>query len=173
MEAEEADRFDRIVTALDVPMIVVTTASQGRMAGCLVGFHVQSSIDPRRYTVWLSKANHTYRVGLRASAFALHFLGAGDADLAERFGTSTGEHVDKFADLGWTAGLGGAPLLDRCPNRVEARRVAILDEGSDHVCITTAPARVTTNGALTPLRLSAVSHLDPGHESDERVRLVP
>lgn len=173
MDAENADRFDQVMASLDPPMIVVTTASQGRVAGCLVGFHIQSSIEPRRYTVWLSKANHTYRVGLRASAFGLHFLAAGDLDLAERFGTATGERVDKFADLAWSPGLAGVPLLDRCAHRVEARRVAILDEGSDHVCITTTPVRAWASGGFTPLRLSAVDHLDPGHQSEERVPLVP
>ena len=173
MATDHADRFDQIMVSLDPPMIVVTTASQGQVAGCLVGFHIQSSIDPRRYTVWLSKANHTYRVGLRASAFGLHFLAAEDLDLAERFGTTTGERVDKFAGLGWSPGLGGVPLLDRCRQRVEARRVAILDEGSDHVCITTAPVRASASCEFTPLRLSAVDHLEPGHDSEERVPLVP
>jgi flavin reductase (DIM6/NTAB) family NADH-FMN oxidoreductase RutF len=173
MDAEEKNRFDRIVATVDGPMIVVTTASQEHVAGCLVGFHTQSSIDPRRYTLWLSKANHTYRVGLRASAFALHFLDSADLDLAERFGTTTGERADKFAGLAWTEGLGGAPLLERCPNRVEAERVAILDDGSDHVCVTTSPIRASGDGKFTALRLSAVAHLQASHDSSERVPLVP
>jgi flavin reductase (DIM6/NTAB) family NADH-FMN oxidoreductase RutF len=173
MDTDHEGRFDRITAALDGPMIVVTTASQQRVAGCLVGFHTQSSIDPRRYTLWLSKANHTYRVALRASAFGLHFLDVADLDLAERFGTTTGERVDKFSGLAWTEGLGGVPLLQRCPHRVEAERVAILDDGSDHVCVTTNPIRATGDGEFTPLRLSAVAHLEASHDNSERAPLVP
>jgi hypothetical protein len=55
MDADEKNRFDRIVATVDGPMIVVTTASQEHVAGCLVGSHNQSSIDPRRYTLWLSR----------------------------------------------------------------------------------------------------------------------
>ncbi|MGW5300567.1 hypothetical protein ACWEQV_20200 [Rhodococcus aetherivorans] len=50
----------------------------------------------------------------------------------------------------------------------DMRRVALLDEGGDHVCVVTEPVAVTTCGRLTPLRLSAVAHLRPGHSAAER-----
>jgi flavin reductase (DIM6/NTAB) family NADH-FMN oxidoreductase RutF len=50
--------FTTLMAALDSPLIVVTTADERERAGCLVEFHVQSSIDPHRYCVWLSKANY-------------------------------------------------------------------------------------------------------------------
>jgi flavin reductase (DIM6/NTAB) family NADH-FMN oxidoreductase RutF len=46
------------------PLIVVTTADERERAGCLVGFRVQSSIEPQRYRVLLSKASYTYPVAL-------------------------------------------------------------------------------------------------------------
>ena len=88
------EAFDSLMASLDGPMVVVTTAVAGERAGCLVGFHAQSSIDPQRYCLWLSKANHTYRVALRSTHLAVHFLTDDDIDLAERFGTRTGEDVD-------------------------------------------------------------------------------
>ena len=76
------ERFGALMGALDAPMAVVTTTAGGERGGCLIGFHAQSSIDPARYTVWLSKANHTYRLALRASHLAVHFLAAvGDPTL--------------------------------------------------------------------------------------------
>jgi flavin reductase (DIM6/NTAB) family NADH-FMN oxidoreductase RutF len=48
--------FNTLMAALDSPLIVVTAADERERAGCLVEFHVQSSIDPQRYCVWLSKA---------------------------------------------------------------------------------------------------------------------
>ena len=160
--------FDLIVSSVDGPMIVVTTAEGGERAGCLVGFHAQSSIEPRRYTVWLSKANHTYRVALRASHIGIHFLTDGDFALAERFGTLTGDTTDKFADLAVTDGPGDVPLLDDCPNRLAARRVALLDEGGDHVCLVAELVESWTGGRFAPLRLSRVRHLEPGHSTEER-----
>ena len=100
------------MASLDAPMVVVTTAVAGERAGCLVGFHAQSAIDPQRYCLWLSKANHTYRVALRSTYLAVHFLTADDLDLAEHFGTRTGEDDDKFVDLATQDGPDGVPLLD-------------------------------------------------------------
>ena len=91
--------FDTLMAALDSPLIVVTTADQRERAGCLVEFHVQSSIEPQRYCVWLSKANYTYRVALQSSHLVIHFLTGDDLPLAELFGTQTGDTVDKSAGL--------------------------------------------------------------------------
>jgi flavin reductase (DIM6/NTAB) family NADH-FMN oxidoreductase RutF len=37
-----------IMSALDAPLVVVTAAEAQERAGCLVGFHCQSSIEPAR-----------------------------------------------------------------------------------------------------------------------------
>jgi flavin reductase (DIM6/NTAB) family NADH-FMN oxidoreductase RutF len=162
------DAFDLIAASLDPAMVVVTSAHEGERAGCLVGFHAQSSIDPHRYCVWLSKANHTGRIARQASILAVHYLAADQRDLAERFGTLSGDDVDKFAGLDWTEGVEGVPLLAAVPRRIVARRIALLDEGGDHLCVVTEPLAAEADGPFTPLRLSAVDDLTPGHEAEER-----
>ncbi|MGE5132190.1 MAG: flavin reductase family protein [Gemmatimonadota bacterium] len=162
------DGFGALTSSLDPPLIVVTTAAGGERAGCLVGFHCQASIEPLRYCVWLSKANHTYRVALRATHLALHFLPASGLPLAERFGTLTGDRTDKFAGLGTGTGPGGVPLLADCPHWLAARRTTLVDEGGDHVCVMTEPVSVHAGHAFTPLRLSQAAHLEPGHGNEER-----
>jgi flavin reductase (DIM6/NTAB) family NADH-FMN oxidoreductase RutF len=160
--------FPDLVAQLDPAMAVVTTVSDGERAGCLVGFHAQCSIAPNRYVVWLSKANHTYRVALHAQHLAVHFLGQDDLPLAALFGTTSGDRVDKLAQCGWSAGPGDVPLLNACGNRFAGRKVALLDEGSDHVCVVLEPVEAAVTGDLRPLRLSQVDHLDPGHEAQDR-----
>lgn len=162
------DAFNSLMSSLDTPLIVVTTAEGGEQAGCLVGFHAQSSIDPDRYCVWLSKANYTYRVGLRASHLAIHFLARGDLALARRFGTLTGDRTDKFAGLRVSRGPGGVPVLEDCPHRLILRRVVLLDEGGDHVCVTGEPLDAQSSGPFEPLRLSQAGDLEPGHGARER-----
>ena len=162
------ERFGALMGALDAPMAVVTTTAGGERGGCLIGFHAQSSIDPARYTVWLSKANHTYRLVLRASHLAVHFLAAGDHELARLFGTLSGDEVDKLERCDHREGPGGVPMLTTCPNRLVVARVALLDEGGDHVCVTGDVIDVHSSGSFEPLRLSDVSDLDAGHEAEER-----
>ena len=75
--------FNALVADLDYPMVVVTTAAGSELAGCLVGFATQCSIDPPRFLVCISKQNRTYRVARGAELLAVHFLPADATDLAE------------------------------------------------------------------------------------------
>lgn len=161
-------RFDLLMSRLDAPLSVVTTAAGAERAGCLVGFHAQCSIEPSRYALWLSKANHTYRVGLHAEHLAVHFLDRADTDLAELFGSTSGDEADKFERCAWHRGPGAVPVLDRCHNRMVLRRRALLDEGGDHVCVVTEPVEVSTGEPFVALRVSDVGHLVPGHQARER-----
>jgi flavin reductase (DIM6/NTAB) family NADH-FMN oxidoreductase RutF len=162
------DAFGTLMAAADPPLIVITTAVENERAGCLVGFHAQSSITPQHYCVWLSKANHTYRVALRAVHFAVHFLTVEDFTVAERFGTLSGDDTDKFAGVDVELDEHAVPLLRACPNRLSLERIAVLDVGSDHVCLTTRVCSGNTGGTFVPLRVSSATHLVAGHDSDER-----
>jgi flavin reductase (DIM6/NTAB) family NADH-FMN oxidoreductase RutF len=165
-----SDAFAELIGSLDPALVVVTTALDGERAGCLVGFHAQSSIEPARYCIWLSKANHTYRVAQRSAHLAVHLLADGDADLAKQFGTRSGDEVDKFAELAVDEGDAGVPLLQRCPRRLLLRRVALLDEGGDHVCISCEVVAVhgASDGDFRPFRLSHAAGWEAGHASEER-----
>lgn len=160
--------FDTVMDSLDNAMVVVTAAAGDERAGCLVGFHAQSGIDPERYCIWLSKANHTYRIGLRSPHLGIHFLTSDDRALAELFGTRTGDEVDKLSDLRVEPGAGGVPVLVDCPHRMVVRRTTLVDEGGDHVCVATEVVEVHSTGLFAPLRLSDVADLVPGHEAEER-----
>lgn len=164
----DRDAFDSLMAALDSPMAVVTAAAGRERAGCLIGFHVQCSIDPGQHAVWLSKANHTFRVALLSTHLGVHLLTEDDRDLATLFGTVSGDDTDKFAGLAVESGPEGVPLLAACPHRLVVRRVAVLDAGGDHVCFVTEPVAAATTGPFRPLRLSAVRDLDAGHEVHER-----
>jgi flavin reductase (DIM6/NTAB) family NADH-FMN oxidoreductase RutF len=165
--------FDEVVASANGAIVVVTAAVGQDRAGCLVGFHNQTSIEPRRYTVWLSKANHTYRVALLATHLAVHFLTTADRDLAEVFGALSGDDVDKFARCDWEPGPDGVPLLRRCPYRLIVARATLLDDGGDHVAVSGPPIAAHALGDFTPLRLADVRDVVPGHAADERPGSLP
>lgn len=160
--------LDDLMGSVDSPLIVVTNSAEGERAGCLVGFHSQASIDPEHYCFWLSKANHTYRVALRSERFAVHFLTTADHGLARHFGSRSGSEADKFTGLDLTVTEDGVPLLADLPNRLLVERIAMLDDGGDHVCTTTRVQSVESAGGFTPLRTSQLGDLPPGHASEER-----
>jgi flavin reductase (DIM6/NTAB) family NADH-FMN oxidoreductase RutF len=108
--------FERIAATISSPVVIVTTHNGDDVAGCLVGFSTQCSIEPRRELVCLSKANRTYEVARTARAIVVHVLHAAthDRTLARLFGEETGFETDKFAQCTWRLGPDGVPVLDGC-----------------------------------------------------------
>ena len=121
----------RLVTAIDYPMYIVTVADGERRAGCLVGFTTQCSIDPPRFLVCISVANHTFRVARAARVMVVHLVPEDGAGLAELFGSRTGDEVDKFARCEWAPGPEGTPVLAGCPNWFAGRILQRVPAG-DH-----------------------------------------
>ena len=123
---DATEPFHRLVGQLDYSMFIVTTLADGEPAGCLVGFATQTSIDPPRFLVCISRRNRTHEVAARASALAVHFVPADAEDLVQLFGSRSGHEVDKFARAQWRRGPEGAAILAACPNwfvgRVVERR---------------------------------------------------
>jgi len=158
-----ADQVHQILSALDFPMLVVTTAAGGELSGCLVGFHTQCSIRPTRFLVCISDKNHTYGVAQRAEYLGLHFLDQRDMALASLFGERTGDVVDKFARCTWHTGAGGVPVIDDCPNWVVVR---ILDKvaGGDHLAFVTEPIDAHATEGLHPFSYQQARRLDAGHQ---------
>jgi len=60
------------------------------------------------------------------------------------------------------------PLLDAVPRRFVGRKRTVLDEGSDHVCVVVEPVDVHGAPGDPPLRLSAVTDIEPGHPATDR-----
>ncbi len=167
--AEEA--YERVIEPVDPVAVIVTCASGGERAGCLVTFNSPCSIDPPRYAVWLSHRNHTFRVALGAGELIVHMLTHADLPLAEFFGGVSGMDEDKFARVPWSD-CGGTPLLrvtggwlrGRILSRVPGRE----ETGGDHTCFVLAPVAAECGGGSgRPLRLSDVHHIQPGQAGGE------
>jgi flavin reductase (DIM6/NTAB) family NADH-FMN oxidoreductase RutF len=153
--------FEDIAAELDYPMYVVTAAADGERSGCLVGFGTQCSIDPVRFLVCISKANHTFGVADRAEALVVHVLRGGDREVAELFGETTGDDVDKLSRYRWRHGPGGAPVLDG----VDWFGGPVLSrfDGGDHVVFVIEPGDGSHERHEPQLGFQAVRDLEPGH----------
>jgi flavin reductase (DIM6/NTAB) family NADH-FMN oxidoreductase RutF len=158
------ESFDAFVRATNPAMVIVTATDGAEKAGCLVGFHAQCSIEPRRYLVCVSKANHTFDSAERASELAVHLLAADQHDLAALFGAETDdEGADKFSRCRWQQlRPGGPPVLDAVPAWFVGRVVGRSDVG-DHVAFVLEPTEAGPAGGAVPLRYDAVDDLEAGH----------
>ena len=132
------DPFDRIVSNLDYPMFVIGAAADGDADACLVGFTSQCSMDPPRFGVFLSKANHTYDLAVASTVLVVHRLRADQFRVAEHFGgKSAYDDPGKLEGCGWVPGPEGAPVIDDCD--WFAGRVLERADTGDHVLFVLEP----------------------------------
>jgi flavin reductase (DIM6/NTAB) family NADH-FMN oxidoreductase RutF len=124
--------FERLVASLDYPLFVVTAASNGERAGCLIGFATQCSIHPPRFLACLSVKNRTFQVARDAEVLVVHVLREDDKETAELFGGETGDDVDKFAMTEWRDGPGGVPVLVGVEAWFAGRVLEVVDLGDHH-----------------------------------------
>lgn len=154
--------IDAFMSRLSPDMCVVTAVAGTERSGCLVSFSSQCSIQPVRFVVWISKANHTYAVARAADRLAVHLLTREQHELAALFGGQTGDRTDKFAHVPWTLGHGGSAVLEEAAawfvGSVEQRV-----DGGDHVGFVLTPEDwgSRTDGPL--LRLDDALDISPGH----------
>jgi flavin reductase (DIM6/NTAB) family NADH-FMN oxidoreductase RutF len=160
----DVEAFEGVVGGLDYPMFIVTTRAASEMAGCLVGFATQCSIDPPRFLVCLSDKNRTCRVAGGAESLAVHCVPASADSLAELFGGETGDEVDKFARCGWREGPEGLPILDECENWFVG---AIRDRHvlGDHVGFLLEPTAARSGVPLDEFTFHRARRIEPGHEA--------
>jgi flavin reductase (DIM6/NTAB) family NADH-FMN oxidoreductase RutF len=153
--------FNAIVGNLEYPMFIVTARAGDERLGCLVGFATQTSIDPPRFAVGLSRENRTFRRGRDADVLGVHCVPADAADLAELFGGETGDEVDKFARCEWHDGPEGVPILDRC-HRWFAGRVLDRFDAGDHELFLLEPVAASA-APEDDFTFHRAKRIEPGH----------
>jgi flavin reductase (DIM6/NTAB) family NADH-FMN oxidoreductase RutF len=155
--------FDSLMAELDYPMFIVTTvAGDGERAGCLIGFATQISIRPPRFLAGLSNKNRTYRVAERAEHLGVHFVPAEGGELAELFGSETGDEVDKFERCAWHEGPAGVPIVEGLPNWFVGRIVERLEAG-DHDALILEPVAGERQAEAEELTFHRAKRIEPGH----------
>jgi len=152
------------VSELDYPMFIVTVSDGRERSGCLVGFTTQCSINPPRFLVCLSDKNHTFGVAQRADVMVVHLVPAEAEELAELFGSETGDDTDKFARAAWHAGPGGTPVLDECENWFAGRILERVPAG-DHVAFLLDPFTAEDHPGERPFTFHRARRIEAGHEA--------
>jgi flavin reductase (DIM6/NTAB) family NADH-FMN oxidoreductase RutF len=168
-----ADDLHELVAHLEYPMAIVTVPvaraapqSGERGSGCLVGFWTQCSIDPPRWLVGISKANHTHEPAMVADSVVVHVLDADDRQLASTFGELSGDDVDKLALVAWSPGPDDVPVLDGAAAWFAGRVVDRVDLG-DHTGLVLDVIDAEVRRWHGQLGFQAVRDLDAGHPPGE------
>ncbi|MDW8313665.1 MAG: flavin reductase family protein [Rhodovarius sp.] len=136
-------------------------APERRPVGVTANSFASVSLDPPLVLWSLDLRSSTRSAFLEGGWFAVHVLGAGQAELSARFATAGG--VDKFAAIPWQEGLGGLPLLPEPLALFECRLHQAVEAG-DHVVLIgrVLRARYREDGAEEPLLFVGGGYRLPG-----------
>jgi flavin reductase (DIM6/NTAB) family NADH-FMN oxidoreductase RutF len=110
--------------------IITCAGPEGRSVGLTANSFSALSLDPPLVLWSLRQASGSLAAFDAAPHFAVNVLAESQVDLSRRFASSA--VADKFADGGWAAGLGGAPVLAGCAAVFECE-VASRQVAGDHV----------------------------------------
>jgi flavin reductase (DIM6/NTAB) family NADH-FMN oxidoreductase RutF len=114
---------------------LVTTSSNGELAGSLVRFHTQCGVDPIQYAVWVPTLSHTRAISRGATHVALHILDDSGHALEEVVTPNGDVPPGWFDQRAWRPGPGGVPLLTSYScHLVLGNVVADIDRGG-YTCL--------------------------------------
>lgn len=111
--------------------IVTACGGDGVLAGVTANSFNSVSLDPPMVLWSLDRNSPSLRIMEECSHFCVHILSAEQHELCMTFARSA---EDKFANVEYGRGLGGAPTFDGCLARFECRNI-VHHEGGDHVII--------------------------------------
>jgi flavin reductase (DIM6/NTAB) family NADH-FMN oxidoreductase RutF len=127
--------------------IVTGRASNGELVGLTANSFNSVSLTPPLVLWSLSRFASSMDAFRTGSHYAINILSADQQALAMRF---AGRSVDRFADLAFAQGAGGAPLLKGCVATFECFNRSRYEEG-DHTIFVGEVENCTHQSGLAPL----------------------
>ena len=135
--SEDPAAFRRSLGQFGTGVTVITAAAEGKLVGMTANSFSSVSLDPP-LVLWSAKrTSQSFSTFEVATHFAVNVLSSEQIALSQHFGRSGG---DKFNDVAWRPGIGGAPLLDGVLCSFECSKAASYP-GGDHLIMLGAVER--------------------------------
>ena len=129
--------FRRSLGQFGTGVTVITASAGSELVGMTANSFSSVSLDPP-LVLWSAKqTSQSFPTFKAATHFAVNVLSSEQIALSKHFGRSGG---DKFSDVSWRPGLGGAPILDGTLCSFECRKAAEYP-GGDHLIMLGAVER--------------------------------
>jgi len=127
--------------------IVTARSADGALVGLTANSFNSVSLDPPLVLWSLARSAGSMPALSAGSHYAINILAASQKELAERFAT---RNIDRWTDVQFTEGIGGAPVLDGCVASFECFNRSRYDEG-DHVIFVGEVERCAHRPGAAPL----------------------
>ena len=143
--AISADAFKEAMRELASGVALVTSASDGKRAGCAVTSLTSLSLTPPSLLVCLNRESSTLRAIRASGVFAVSILGIGHEPLARRFSEAGLSGPERFAEGEWRKLQTGAPVLSDALAAIDCRLDRIVEHAT-HAIVIGAAAAVAKGG---------------------------
>jgi flavin reductase (DIM6/NTAB) family NADH-FMN oxidoreductase RutF len=127
--------------------IVTARDAEGKPVGITANSFNSVSLDPPLVLWSLARSAASMAVFEQGSHYAINILASSQRTLAERFGRRS---VNRFAGVSFSAGAGGAPVLEGAAAVFECRNRSRYEEG-DHVIFVGEVERCLRREGTQPL----------------------
>ena len=127
------DETYQLLRTLTSPIVAVTSRRGTKRNGMISDAAIRASIVPDvpRLGVFIHKFNFSHDMIYQTGAFAMHVLHAGQVDVVQRLGFTSGRDSDKLATLPHRDGnTTGVPILADSYCWFECRVCNVMDTGS-------------------------------------------
>lgn len=124
--------FKEVVGQFATGVTIVTTSSQGKVAGITVNTFCSVSLNPPLILVCVDLISQTLQLIRESGIFAVNILSSEQDDLSRCFAGASRERYEYFCNATYREAATGAPILDGTLAFIDARVVAEYP-GGDHV----------------------------------------
>jgi flavin reductase (DIM6/NTAB) family NADH-FMN oxidoreductase RutF len=143
----EKDFFRQVAGQFATGITVVTTKSQGILAGLTVNAFCSVSLDPPLVLVCVDLTSNTLPAIRESGIFAINMLTSDQEYLSRCFATSTEDRYEHFCHASFHTAATSSPIIDGCLAFLDTRVVAEYP-GGDHVIFVSEVVAIGTDGQI-------------------------
>jgi flavin reductase (DIM6/NTAB) family NADH-FMN oxidoreductase RutF/DNA-binding MarR family transcriptional regulator len=137
--ANDSRLFRRCLGLYGTGIAVITIETEGRRAAVTVNSFASVSLDPPLVLWSISHGSRSYPLFKNGGHFAVNILASTQMNVSRHFSAKV---EDKLADVEWSSGEFGSPLLDGCLAHFECETYSQV-EGGDHTILIGLVRRVS------------------------------
>jgi flavin reductase (DIM6/NTAB) family NADH-FMN oxidoreductase RutF len=145
--AIEKNFFRQVAGQFATGVSVVTTTSQGKIAGITINAFCSVSLDPPLILVCVDLGSNTLSYIRESGRFAVNILSNQQEQLSRCFAVASQERYQHFCHASFHTAATGAPIIDDVLAFIDARVVAEYP-GGDHAIFLGEVVAMGTNGEL-------------------------
>ncbi|HEY1135609.1 MAG TPA: flavin reductase family protein [Nocardioides sp.] len=161
-------RFREVMSTFATGVVVVTAVDAGEPVGMTVQSFASLSLRPPLVVFAPARTSRTWSRVRLAGSFCANVLAEDQAVVAAAMAGAG----DRFADVRWTPGVGGAPRIDGALAHVEATVEAVHD-GGDHDLVVGRVRQVAAPRDAAPLLYHRSAWARLVDDAQAAVRTVP